>query len=101
MPSEATGPRAKARRVTGSGMVSKRVDAIIDVFQEAAEHGDHVTPEGLRAELTILEARLGESILDCHGPLRTRIIAWSKTWYMAHRAAPKTPFFVVPVAVRI
>ena len=43
----------------------------------------------------------GESILDCHGPLRTGIIAWSRTWYMADRAALKTPVFVVPFAVRI
>ena len=31
---------------------------ITDAVREAAEHGDHVTPETLRAELAGLEARL-------------------------------------------
>ena len=34
------------------------VDAITDAVREAAEHGDHVTPEALRDELSSLEARL-------------------------------------------
>lgn len=32
--------------------------------------------------------------LDCHGPLRTGIIAWSGTWYTADREAPKCPGFI-------
>ena len=49
---------AIARRLTDSGLPSKQVDAITESLREAAEHGDHVTPEGLRAELASLEARL-------------------------------------------
>ena len=49
---------AIARRLTDSGLPSKQVDAITDSLREAAEHGEHVTPEGLRAELASLEARL-------------------------------------------
>ena len=49
---------AIARRLTDSGLPTKQVDAITDALREAAEHGDHVTPEGFRAELASLEARL-------------------------------------------
>ena len=49
---------AIARRLTDSGLPTKQVDAITDALREAAEHGDHVTPEGLRAEVASLEARL-------------------------------------------
>ena len=49
---------AIARRLTDSGLPTKQVDAITDALREAAEHGDHVIPEGFRAELASLEARL-------------------------------------------
>ena len=40
-------------------------------------------------------------MLDCHGPLWTGIIAWSKTWYMPDRASPKKPVFVGLFSIRI
>ncbi len=49
---------AIARRLTGSGFSNEQADAITDAVREAAEHGDRVTPEALRAELAGLEARL-------------------------------------------
>ena len=49
---------AVARRLTASGLPSNQVVAITDGLREAAEHGDHVTAEGLRAELASIEARL-------------------------------------------
>ena len=49
---------AIARRLTGTGLSTEQADAITDAVREAAEHGDHVTPEALRAELASLEARL-------------------------------------------
>ena len=49
---------AIARRLTGTGLSNEQADAITDAVREAAEHGDHVTPEALRAELASLEAHL-------------------------------------------
>ena len=47
-----------ARRLTEADMTRELVDATADAIREAAEHGDHVTPETLRAELSGLESRL-------------------------------------------
>ena len=49
---------AIARRLNGAGLSTAQADAITDAVREAAEHGAHVTPEALRAELAGLEARL-------------------------------------------
>ncbi len=49
---------AIARRLTGTGLSTEQADALPDAVREAAEHGDHVTPETVRAELAGLEARL-------------------------------------------
>ena len=40
-------------------------------------------------------------MLDGYGPLRTGIIAWSRTWYTADREAQKKPVFIGFVAIRI
>ena len=50
--------------------------------------GTHVLL-GLRPDHLPEAATAGESILGCHGPRWTGIIAWSKTWYMSDRSAPK------------
>ena len=47
---------AIARRLTGAGLSVEQADAITDAVREAAEHGEHVTPAVLRAELASLEA---------------------------------------------
>ena len=49
---------AIARRLTGTGLSNEQADAITDAVREAAEHGDHITPEALHAELASLAARL-------------------------------------------
>lgn len=49
---------AIARRLAGTGLSTEQADAIADAVQEAAAHGDHVTPEALHADLASLEARL-------------------------------------------
>lgn len=49
---------AIARRLTDAGIDSDHADALADAIREAAEHGDHVTPDLLRAELSALETRL-------------------------------------------
>ena len=46
---------AIARRLTG--LSTEQADAIPDAVRGAADHGDHVTPEALRAEFASLEAR--------------------------------------------
>ena len=49
---------AVARRLTDAGIDRDYADALADAIREAAEHGDHVTPDPLRAELSALETRL-------------------------------------------
>ena len=47
-----------ARTLTDAGIDPKHADAITDAVCQAAEHGEHVTPEHLDADLAALEARL-------------------------------------------
>ena len=47
-----------ARRLTDAGIDRDHADALAAAIREAAEHGDHVTPDLLRAELSALETRL-------------------------------------------
>ncbi len=49
---------AVARRLTDAGIDRDHADALAAAIREAAEHGDHVTPDLLRAELSALETRL-------------------------------------------
>ena len=49
---------AIARALTDAGADPKLADAITDAVKQAAEHGDHVTSDMLRAELKSLEASL-------------------------------------------
>ena len=52
-----------ARKLTEAGMTRELADATADAIREAAEHGDHVTPETLRAELSGLESRIYRAML--------------------------------------
>ncbi len=47
-----------ARQLTGAGMNRELAEATAKAIWDAAGHGDHVTPEFLRAELAALETRL-------------------------------------------
>ena len=47
-----------ARQLTEAGIERAQADALADAIRQAAEHGDHVTPERLDAALSGLEARL-------------------------------------------
>ena len=49
---------AIARALTAADLTDAQADAITDAVRQAAEHGEHVTPERLRAELAALEPRL-------------------------------------------
>ena len=50
--------RPVARTLTDVGIDPKQADAITDAVRQAADHGDHVTPGDLRAEIGAVEARL-------------------------------------------
>ena len=47
-----------ARQLTEAGIDRAQADVLADAIRQAAEHGDHVTPERLDAALAALEARL-------------------------------------------
>ena len=49
---------AIARALTDAGAGPKLADAITEAVKQAAEHGDHVTSDMLRAEFNSLEASL-------------------------------------------
>ena len=47
-----------ARSLTDADLTPAQADAITAAVRRAAEHGEHVSPAMLRAELSALEARL-------------------------------------------
>ena len=47
-----------ARQLTEAGIDRAQADVLADAIRQAAEHGDHVTPERLDVALAALEARL-------------------------------------------
>lgn len=49
---------AIARALTAAKLTSEQADAITDAVRQAAEHGEHVTPDMLRAEIATLRADL-------------------------------------------
>ena len=54
---------AIARQLTNAGLNEDQADAITDAVRQAAEHGRHVTPETLRAELAELRSDLYRAML--------------------------------------
>ncbi len=52
-----------ARQLTDAGIERGHADAMADAIRQAAEHGEHVTPEMLHAELAGLESRLYRAML--------------------------------------
>ena len=52
-----------ARQLTEAGIERAQADVLADAIRQAAEHGEHVTPETLRAELAGLESRLYRAML--------------------------------------
>ena len=47
-----------ARKLTDVGIERTQAEVLADGMRQAAEHGDYVTPEMLRAELAALRAEL-------------------------------------------
>lgn len=58
---------AIARALTDAKLTSEQVDAITDAVRQAAEHGEHVTPDMLRAEIATLRADLTWRMLAVGG----------------------------------
>ena len=61
---------AIARQLTDAGIDRGQADALADAIRQAAEHGEHVTPERfdagiseLRTEITALESRIYRAML--------------------------------------
>ena len=52
-----------ARQLSAAGIERAQADVLADAIRQAAEHGEHVTPETLRAELAGLESRLYRAML--------------------------------------
>ena len=58
---------AMARAQTDAKLTSEQADAITDAVRQAAERGEHVTPDMLRAEITTLRADLTWRMLAVGG----------------------------------
>ena len=52
---------AIARNLTDAGADPKLADAITAAVREAADHGDHVTPDQFKAGLAELDARIANA----------------------------------------
>ena len=57
---------AIARQLTGAGLTTEQADAITDAVRQAAEHGDHVTPETLRAEIATVHGAIDKLRADVY-----------------------------------
>ena len=47
-----------ARQLTDAGLERAQADVLADAIRQAAEHGDHVTPDTLRAEVATLHGAI-------------------------------------------
>jgi len=54
---------AIARRLSDADLTPAPVDAITDAVREAADHGEHVTPDQQRADLATLRADIYRAML--------------------------------------
>ena len=55
-----------ARRLTDAGLDRAQADVLADAIRQAAEHGDHVTPDMLRAEVAALHGALNAFRADVY-----------------------------------
>lgn len=54
---------AIARRLSDADLTPAQVDAITDAVREAADHGEHVTPDQQRADLAAMRADIYRAML--------------------------------------
>ena len=57
---------SQARQLTDAGLDQNQADAITDAVRQAAEYGEHVTPEQLRAEVAKLEGAISTLRADIY-----------------------------------
>ena len=53
-----------ARQLTEAGIERAHADALADAVRQAAEHGEHVTPETLRAEVATVHGAVDKLRAD-------------------------------------
>lgn len=53
-----------ARQLTEAGIERAQADVLADAIRQAAEHGEHVTPETLRAEVATLHGAISSLRAD-------------------------------------
>ena len=53
-----------ARQLTEAGIERAQADVLADAIRQAAEHGEHVTPEALRAEVATLHGAISSLRAD-------------------------------------
>ena len=52
-----------ARKLTDAGIERTQAEVLADGMRQAAEHGEHVTPDMLRAEIAALRADMYRAML--------------------------------------
>lgn len=55
-----------ARKLTDAGIERTQAEVLADGMRQAAEHGDYVTPEMLRAEVAALHGAIAELRADMY-----------------------------------
>ena len=55
-----------SRQLTEAGIERTQADVLADAIRQAAEHGEHVTPETLRAEVATLHGEIGSLRADIY-----------------------------------
>lgn len=55
-----------ARKLTDVGIERTQAEVLADGMRQAAEHGDHVTPDMLRAEIAALHGAIAELRADMY-----------------------------------
>lgn len=53
-----------SRQLTEAGIERSQADVLADAIRQAAEHGEHVTPESLRAEVAKLYSAISSLRAD-------------------------------------
>ena len=55
-----------ARKLTDAGIERNQAEVLADGMRQAAEHGDHVTPDMLRAEVSALHGAIAALRADMY-----------------------------------
>ncbi len=64
-----------ARQLTEAGIERTQADVLADAIRQAAEHGEHVTPETLRAEVATLHGAINALRADIYRAMLLQAVA--------------------------